>query len=70
VPRFLDWASRELGTRWEYGRPEMRRRVEPIVLHGSLEGLTPDEALAAVLPTCGLTVVRDRDRLVVFDATR
>ena len=68
VPRFLDWASRELGARWEYGRPEMRRRVEPIVLHGSLEGLTPDEALAAVLPTCGLRVVRDRDRLMVFDA--
>jgi hypothetical protein len=67
APQFLDWAGRELGARWEYGRPNMRRRVERIVLHGSLEDLTPDEALAAVLPTCGLRVVRDRDRLVVSE---
>jgi hypothetical protein len=68
VPQFLDWASRELGARWEYGRPDMQRRVDRVVLHGSLEDLTPDEALAAVLPTCGLRVTRFSDQLLVFDA--
>lgn len=68
VPQFLDWASRELGARWAYERPEMRRRAQHIVLHGSLDDLTPDEALAAVLPTCGLRAVRARDRLVVVEA--
>jgi hypothetical protein len=65
VPRFLDWASRELGMTWAYGEPAMRRRVDRIVLHGSIEGLTPDEALAAVLPTCGLTFYRERGRMII-----
>src|SRR5688572_18111097 len=55
VPEFLDWATRELGMAWEYNEAGMRSRVQHIMLHGSIEGLTPDEALAAVLPTCGLT---------------
>ncbi len=67
VPQLLDWTSRELGARWEYRHPALRHRVERIVLHGSVEGLTPEEALAAVLPTCGLTYVRDGARLVISD---
>jgi FecR protein len=65
VPRFLDWVSREQGLRWEYGDSVTRDRVETIVLHGSVERLTPSEALEAVLPTCGLTSRLDRDRLIV-----
>lgn len=65
VGRFLDWASRELGVPWEYADPTVRPRFEDVVLHGSIEGLTPDEALRAVLPTCGLRARRDKDRIVV-----
>jgi hypothetical protein len=43
----------------------MRDRVRRIVLHGSIEGLTPREALAAVLPTCGLTFFQERGRIIV-----
>lgn len=68
VPRFLDWASRELGVRWDYANPAMRHHVEEIVLHGSLEGLTPEEALAAVLPTCGLAFHREGERIVISAA--
>jgi ferric-dicitrate binding protein FerR (iron transport regulator) len=65
VRSFLDWVSRESGWRWEYADPAMRARVDGIVLHGSIDGLLPEEALAAVLPTCGLTSRREGDRLVV-----
>ena len=62
---FLDWVSREQGWRWEFEQPAMRRRVEAIVLHGTIEGMTPSEALAAVLPTCGLSFRQDGDRLMI-----
>ena len=65
VPAFLQWVSREQGWRWEYADPSLAPRVARIVLHGSIEGLTPDEALAAVLPTCGLTSRLEGERLIV-----
>jgi hypothetical protein len=69
VPEFLNWAARELGLRWEYENSTVGRRADRIVLHGSVEGLHPEEALAAVLPTCGLTSRRVGSRLVISAAT-
>jgi hypothetical protein len=65
VIAFLDWVSREQGWRWQFEQPAMRGRVEQIVLHGTIDGLTPEEALAAVLPTCGLSFRQDGARLIV-----
>ena len=65
VSAFLEWVSREQGWRWEYADAATKRRAERAVLHGSIEGLTPEEALAAVLPASGLTSRRDGDRLIV-----
>ena len=65
VSAFLQWVSREQGWRWEYADAATKRRAERAVLHGSIEGLTPEEALAAVLPASGLTSRRDGDRLIV-----
>ncbi|MGH9161041.1 MAG: FecR family protein [Vicinamibacteraceae bacterium] len=65
VPAFLEWVSREQGWRWEYESASLQERVDRIVLHGSIEGLTPAEALEAVLPTCGLAFRREGDRLIV-----
>ncbi len=45
-----------------------RARADGIVLHGSIDGLLPEEALAAVLPASGLTSRRQGDRLVVSAA--
>ena len=65
VPAFLNWVSREQGWRWEYASPAARRLAERAVLHGSIDGLTPEDALLAVLPASGLTASRQGDRLIV-----
>lgn len=48
---FLAWAARELGCEVSFDRPETAREAESIVLHGSVSGLTPGQALEAVLAT-------------------
>jgi hypothetical protein len=65
VSAFLQWVSREQGWRWEYADAATKRLAERAVLHGAIDGLTPEEALAAVLPASGLTSKRAGDRLFV-----
>lgn len=48
---FLDWAARELGRRVEFATPDVAREAAAVVLHGSVAGLSPSEALMAVLAT-------------------
>ena len=62
---FVQWVSREQGWQWAYADEKTKRLAERAVLHGSMEGLSPEEALAAVLPASGLTSRRDGDRLIV-----
>jgi ferric-dicitrate binding protein FerR (iron transport regulator) len=65
VAAFLDWVSREEGWQWEIADAALRARAGRILLHGSIEGLTPEEALAAVLPASGLTYRRDGTHLLI-----
>lgn len=48
---FLHWVSRETGLRWRLAEPN--DDPEKVILHGSIEGLTAEEALSVVLPGCG-----------------
>ena len=48
----IAWAERESGRRIEGPSPAALSTV----LHGSLPGLTPEQTLAAVLPSCGLAL--------------
>jgi ferric-dicitrate binding protein FerR (iron transport regulator) len=48
---FLDWAARELGRRVEFTTPAVAEEAAAVVLHGSVTGLSPSEALQAVLAT-------------------
>ncbi|HEV8630971.1 MAG TPA: FecR family protein [Thermoanaerobaculia bacterium] len=65
---FLGWVGRETGWRVAWADPARAAGAAEVVLHGSVEGLPPDQALAAVLPTCGLASRRDGDTVVVFDS--
>jgi ferric-dicitrate binding protein FerR (iron transport regulator) len=52
---FLDWVSREGGWQVQFTSDALAQSASSIVIHGSIEGLTPEQALATILPTCGLT---------------
>lgn len=51
LAQFLAWAARETGREVIYASPEAEAEAAGIVVHGSITGLTPVEALAAVLAT-------------------
>lgn len=63
---FLKWVSREQGWDWQFRDAAAARHAKGLVLHGSVEGLTPAEALEAVLPTCGMTS-RLRGGMLIVD---
>lgn len=51
---FLDWIAEENGWRLHYADRSVEDTARATTLHGSIQGLTPDQALAAVVPTSGL----------------
>lgn len=50
----LAWVARETGAAVRYSTPAIERRANGIILHGSIRGLAPLEALAAMLATTDL----------------
>jgi ferric-dicitrate binding protein FerR (iron transport regulator) len=62
---FLRWTARETGLALRWASPEVAAAAESIVLHGDTTGVPPDQAPAAVLPTCGLAHRLDNGTLVV-----
>jgi ferric-dicitrate binding protein FerR (iron transport regulator) len=56
---YLDWIAKEKGWTLRFADATARRRAEAAVLHGSLEGLDPDQALGVLLRSSAL-----RSRLV------
>jgi FecR protein len=65
VLSFLEWVSAEQGRGWRFENASTESRAGKIVLHGSIDGLSADEALAAVLPTAGLSARLKDDLLIV-----
>lgn len=51
---FLGWVSRETGWRLRFHDPTVAAGTASVILSGSIEGLTPVDALTVVLPTSGL----------------
>jgi ferric-dicitrate binding protein FerR (iron transport regulator) len=54
VEEFLVWAARETGRSIVYASPEAGRQARSVTLSGTVEGLAPDAAVAAVLSTTSL----------------
>jgi ferric-dicitrate binding protein FerR (iron transport regulator) len=67
---FLAWAARELGWRVAFANEALERESSGTILHGSIEGLTPDQAVETVLATCGLTYRVQEETLTIGDADR
>ncbi|CAM2070005.1 FecR domain-containing protein [Sulfidibacter corallicola] len=65
LAEFLSWVVRENGWELGYDDEDLAAEAPTIRLEGSVEGFTPAEALAAILPTCGLAFHREGDRLVI-----
>jgi ferric-dicitrate binding protein FerR (iron transport regulator) len=65
VDEFLAWAARETGREVAYGSPDAARQAQGIVLRGSVSGLTPEQAVTAVLSTTSLQPRLETERIVV-----
>ena len=62
---FLNWEVRERGLSLSFASPELPASASRIVLSGSVQGMTLDEALDSVLPTCGMTYRIQEDTLII-----
>lgn len=62
---FLQHLAREQGWTLQYADPALAARAPAIVLHGSIDGLTPREALDVALTSSGLAYRLESGRLLV-----
>lgn len=53
LAEFLYWIAREHGWQLEFATPELERHATTVELHGSVEGLSGEDALAAVMASTG-----------------
>jgi ferric-dicitrate binding protein FerR (iron transport regulator) len=65
LAEFLSWAGRELGREVAYETPGLAADAARIVVHGSVAGLTPAEALDAVLATTSVRGRLDKERILI-----
>lgn len=65
LAEFLAWVCRETGRELAFATPDAEAAARSIVLRGSVAGLSPDEALAAVMATTNLSYIDDNGRLIV-----
>jgi ferric-dicitrate binding protein FerR (iron transport regulator) len=62
---FLEWVARERGWTLAFADEAVARAAGEVVLGGTVQGLTLDEALDAVLPTCRMSYRIERGVLVI-----
>jgi len=65
VGRFLDWVSQETGLSLVFENEASADRLRAIRTHGTIAGLSPDEALTVVLAGAGLRYRIEGEALVV-----
>lgn len=62
---FLDWVSSETGLSIRFADPEAEQAATTTYLHGKIEGLSPSEAPAVVLPSCRLVAIQEPGAILV-----
>jgi ferric-dicitrate binding protein FerR (iron transport regulator) len=65
VDEFLAWAGRETGRTVVYSSPLIERQARSVTLRGTVEGLAPDQAVAAVLATTSLRPSVEEERIII-----
>ena len=65
LARFLEWVALETGRRLDFADAQVANAAASTVLHGSIAGLSPDEALQAVLATTDFEAEFADERLVI-----
>jgi hypothetical protein len=65
VLAFLDWVSVETGLTIRFSDREVERLAATTILHGNIEGLSPAQAPAVILPSCRLAVTEEPGTLLV-----
>jgi len=64
---FLKWAARETGRELLFENDESRMFAMRTDVHGSIDGLTPDEALASILATTTVHYRIETDKIIIED---
>ncbi len=62
---FLKWAARETGRELQFASNESRMFAMRTDVHGSIDGMTPDEALAAILATTTVRFRIEDDKIII-----
>ncbi len=70
LTEFLTWITHENGWVLNLSKSKLQESHGKVVLHGSVENLSPAQMLEAVLPVCGLTYSLDQGVLTVNPAER
>ncbi|MEO8444545.1 MAG: FecR family protein [Gammaproteobacteria bacterium] len=70
LSEFLAWVCRETGRELAYDSPGVEAAAGQIILRGSVAGLAPDEALAAVMATTSLSYADAGGQLTISSAAR
>jgi ferric-dicitrate binding protein FerR (iron transport regulator) len=65
LSEFLEWYARERGVSVRFASADARAGAAATVLRGSIEGMSPDEALSSVLATSGVRAARSGSELLV-----
>lgn len=70
LAEFLRWVSRETGLQLAYASAQVEQTAGTVVLRGSIEGLTPAQALAAVLATTTLQSRQGANNTLLIDSKK
>lgn len=65
LSEFLEWYARERGVSVRFASADASAGASATVLRGSIEGMSPDEALSSVLATSGVRAARSGSELLV-----
>lgn len=68
LPAFLAWAEGEGGLPIRFADPALEQANAETIVYGAIDGLTVEEALDVVLPSCGLARRTENDVITIVAA--